>query len=229
MFYITRRTTCYWGRRQVPMTICFARASSVPDSLVPPPSRQRETLIAELAMLRMKRIYSDGICVYIAPLKSLARERLKEWRLRLGSAPLLWRVLELSGDTHYDRSVLRRADLLVCTPEKWDLISRGWLGRSGDHASDSNSSVKSEELCWKQLSVGRDSSPGTSRNPGHTTRMRRLVLLACQLIWPIPLIWRIGSVKTPGSLTFGPVFALCPVLCTCKDSRGSITVHEWLP
>jgi activating signal cointegrator complex subunit 3 len=97
-------------------------------------------------MLRMKRIYSDGICVYIAPLKSLARERLKEWRLRLGSAPLLWRVLELSGDTHYDRSVLRRADLLVCTPEKWDLISRGWLGRSGDHASDSNNFVKRVKL-----------------------------------------------------------------------------------
>jgi len=35
-------------------------------------------------------------------------------------------VLELSGDTHHDQSALQRADILVCTPEKWDLISRGW-------------------------------------------------------------------------------------------------------
>jgi activating signal cointegrator complex subunit 3 len=65
--------------------------------------------------------------VYIAPLKALARERLKEWQAKFGpSSPLNWKVLELSGDTHYDQSVLEKADILVCTPEKWDLISRGW-------------------------------------------------------------------------------------------------------
>jgi activating signal cointegrator complex subunit 3 len=83
----------------------------------------------------MKRIHPKGICVYIAPLKSLARERLKEWKLRLGSAPLNWKVLELSGDTHHDQKALNSADVLVCTPEKWDLISRGW---KGTEASDSN-------------------------------------------------------------------------------------------
>ena len=76
----------------------------------------------------MKRLHPKGICVYIAPLKSLARERLKEWQLRLGSAPLNWKVLELSGDTHHDQKALSSADVLVCTPEKWDLISRGWRG-----------------------------------------------------------------------------------------------------
>ena len=79
----------------------------------------------------MKRIHRDGICVYIAPLKSLARERLKEWHRRFGSAPLHWSILELSGDTHHDQKVLNAADVLVCTPEKWDLISRGWRGNPG--------------------------------------------------------------------------------------------------
>lgn len=83
-------------------------------------------MIAELAILRMKRVHPKGICVYIAPLKALARERLREWRTRFGS--LNWNVLELSGDTHHDKSVLQRADILVCTPEKWDLISRSWRG-----------------------------------------------------------------------------------------------------
>lgn len=84
----------------------------------------------------MKRIHPKGICVYIAPLKSLARERLKEWKARLGSAPLNWSVLELSGDTQHDQKALSRADILVCTPEKWDLISRGW--RSTDSSPTSS-------------------------------------------------------------------------------------------
>lgn len=76
----------------------------------------------------MKRLEPKAKCVYIAPLKSLARERLKEWRRKLGSPPLNWKVLELSGDTHHDEKTLKNADVLVCTPEKWDLISRGWRG-----------------------------------------------------------------------------------------------------
>ena len=85
----------------------------------------------------MKNIHPKGICVYIAPLKSLARERLKEWRQRFGGHPLKWNVLELSGDTHHDQKALSSADVLVCTPEKWDLISRGWKGNK-TLASDSN-------------------------------------------------------------------------------------------
>lgn len=46
-------------------------------------------------------------------------------------------MLELSGDTHHDQRALSRADVLVCTPEKWDLISRGWRGTQ-DSIVDSN-------------------------------------------------------------------------------------------
>ena len=86
----------------------------------------------------MKRLHPKGICVYIAPLKSLARERLKEWQLRLGSAPLKWKVLELSGDTRHDQKALSSADVLVCTPEKWDLISRGWRGTEASNSNVTN-------------------------------------------------------------------------------------------
>jgi activating signal cointegrator complex subunit 3 len=68
--------------------------------------------------------------VYIAPLKALAGERVKDWRKRFGAHPLCWKILELSGDTHHDRKTLESADILVCTPEKWDLVSRGWRGPS---------------------------------------------------------------------------------------------------
>lgn len=85
--------------------------------------------------------------MYIAPLKSLARERLKEWKRRLGAAPLNWKILELSGDTHHGKKALDQADVLVCTPEKWDLISRGWRGDVGvDEVSDAKSFVKRVRL-----------------------------------------------------------------------------------
>ncbi len=100
------------------------------------PTGSGKTIVAELAILRMKRLYKDGICVYIAPLKSLARQRLNEWKIRFGGEPMHWKVLELSGDTHHDRRALESADVLVCTPEKWDLISRGWRGNRFENTSD---------------------------------------------------------------------------------------------
>jgi activating signal cointegrator complex subunit 3 len=107
------------------------------------PTGSGKTVVGELAILRMKRLHKNGICVYIAPLKSLARERLKEWQRRFGSAPMHWKVLELSGDTHHDRRALEEADILVCTPEKWDLISRGWRGPSADVASTDDENKRS--------------------------------------------------------------------------------------
>lgn len=101
------------------------------------PTGSGKTTIAELGILRMKNLHPKGICVYIAPLKSLARERLREWQDRLGTPPLSWNILELSGDTHHDQKALNMADVLICTPEKWDLISRGWRG-SDSLAENSN-------------------------------------------------------------------------------------------
>lgn len=100
--------------------------------------------MAEVAILRMKRLYPRGVCVYITPLKALARERLKEWRHKFGKPPLKWSILELSGDTHYDKRLIERADILVCTPEKWDLISRGL--RVMEEAFQDDASVSSLKI-----------------------------------------------------------------------------------
>jgi len=74
---------------------------------------------------------SDRICpkaVYVAPLKALARERVKDWRARLGKG-LGLNVLELTGDVTPDAGQLRRADLIITTPEKWDGVTRQWRTR----------------------------------------------------------------------------------------------------
>lgn len=63
-------------------------------------------------------------------MKALAKERIIDWRLRLGSPELKKSVLELTGDCTPDLQALKEADLLITTPEKWDGISRNWQHRS---------------------------------------------------------------------------------------------------
>ena len=67
--------------------------------------------------------------VYIAPMKAIAKERLKDWSKRLGEG-LGKRVIELTGDFTPDLEALMLADVLITTPEKWDGISRNWNNRS---------------------------------------------------------------------------------------------------
>jgi activating signal cointegrator complex subunit 3 len=68
--------------------------------------------------------------VYIAPLKALVKERMKDWRARFVDM-LGLSVVELSGDVTPDIiSALATADVLCATPEKWDGLSRNWQVRS---------------------------------------------------------------------------------------------------
>ncbi len=108
--------------------------------LVGAPTGSGKTLLAELAVLRLVKMASSSgggpgraKTVYIAPLKALARERLHEWRKKLGETLGLV-VLELSGDVTPDVAALKRADIIVATPEKWDGITRNWKKR--DYVGD---------------------------------------------------------------------------------------------
>jgi activating signal cointegrator complex subunit 3 len=71
---------------------------------------------------------TNSVVVYIAPMKALARERMKDWKVRLGEQ-LKLTVVELTGDVTPDIGVLKRADVIITTPEKWDGITRGWRQR----------------------------------------------------------------------------------------------------
>jgi activating signal cointegrator complex subunit 3 len=122
------------------------------------PTGSGKTVVAELALMRLKRQRPHAKCVYIAPLKSLARERLKEWKKRFGAPTsdyatgLGWKVLELTGDTHHDARAINNADVLVCTPEKWDLVSRGWRSGGGG-ANNSNNSQNNNRSFVKDVGL----------------------------------------------------------------------------
>ena len=64
--------------------------------------------------------------IYIAPMKALVAEVVGNFQTRL--EPFGIKVKELTGDVHLTRQQIEEANIIVTTPEKWDIITR----KSGD-------------------------------------------------------------------------------------------------
>lgn len=96
--------------------------------LIGAPTGSGKTLMAEMGMLRLFTAHPGKKVVYVAPLKALARERIHDWAKNLG--PILnKKVVEMSGDITPDLALIRSADIIITTPEKWDGVSRLWKQR----------------------------------------------------------------------------------------------------
>jgi len=66
--------------------------------------------------------------VYIAPMKALVQEVVKNFSERLQDYGIV--VRELSGDSSLTRQQIGETQLLVTTPEKWDIVTRQGEGRA---------------------------------------------------------------------------------------------------
>ncbi|GAX76248.1 hypothetical protein CEUSTIGMA_g3692.t1 [Chlamydomonas eustigma] len=94
------------------------------------PTGSGKTISSELALLHMFSQSPPGSkAIYIAPLKALVRERIEDWNKGL-CARLDKKMVELTGDYTPDLRALLAADIIICTPEKWDGISRNWQTRT---------------------------------------------------------------------------------------------------
>ena len=93
------------------------------------PTGSGKTVAAELAMWWAFREKPGSKVVYIAPMKALVRERVRDWRKRL-TRQMGLKLVELTGDNTPDTRTIRNADIIITTPEKWDGISRSWQTRS---------------------------------------------------------------------------------------------------
>ena len=98
------------------------------NCLVGAPTGSGKTVCSELAMLRVFNEYPGGKVVYIAPLKALVKERMEDWKIKIGQK-LNKTMVELTGDVAPDQKAITSADIIITTPEKWDGISRSWQTR----------------------------------------------------------------------------------------------------
>ena len=63
-------------------------------TLLAAPTGSGKTIISEFAMLRVFKNTPKKKVIYIAPLKALAKERIIDWKMRLGGALMKKSVLE---------------------------------------------------------------------------------------------------------------------------------------
>ena len=66
--------------------------------------------------------------IYVAPMKALVQEVVKNFSRRLG--PYGIQVRELSGDSSLTRQQISETQMIVTTPEKWDIVTRQGEGRA---------------------------------------------------------------------------------------------------
>ncbi|KAJ2768290.1 Pre-mRNA splicing, partial [Coemansia nantahalensis] len=102
------------------------------NMLICAPTGAGKTNCAALTMLRTIAQFRDGATgqidadafkmVYIAPMKALVSEMAGSFAKRL--EPLGLRVAELTGDSQLTKQQISETQLIVTTPEKWDVVTR---------------------------------------------------------------------------------------------------------
>lgn len=91
------------------------------------PSGSGKTTIAEFAVLRLISQNPDGRCVYMVSKEALAEIIYIDWAYKFKS--LGKKVILLTGETGTDLKLLAKAQIIITTADKWDVLSRRWKQR----------------------------------------------------------------------------------------------------
>ncbi|WPK24423.1 hypothetical protein PUMCH_001697 [Australozyma saopauloensis] len=166
--------------------------------------------------------------VYVAPLKALAAEIVEKY-----SEKLKWlgiRVRELTGDMQLTRAEITTTQIIVTTPEKWDVITRK---QSGDN--DLVSKVKLLIIDEVHLlhedrgSVIETLVARTLRQVESTQLMIRVVGLSATLPNYMDVADFLGVNRNIGMFYFDQLFRPCPLkqeLIGARGKAGSKTARE---
>ncbi|XP_021098367.1 activating signal cointegrator 1 complex subunit 3 isoform X5 [Heterocephalus glaber] len=116
-------------------SIVFETAYNTNENmLICAPTGAGKTNIAMLTILHeIRQHFQQGVIkknefkiVYVAPMKALAAEMTNYFSKRL--EPLGIVVKELTGDMQLSKNEILRTQMLVTTPEKWDVVTRKSVG-----------------------------------------------------------------------------------------------------
>lgn len=91
------------------------------------PTGSGKTICAEFALLRLWSKSEPPRAVCIEPYQEMVDLRVAEWSKKFSA--LNKEVLALTGESANDLAILRKSDLVVCTPSQWDQLSRRWKSR----------------------------------------------------------------------------------------------------
>jgi len=91
------------------------------------PTGSGKTFIAEFALLRYFKNQSDGPAIYVTPVEALAKDKYREFSERFG--PLGFKVGYLTGQLSLDTKLFEKSKIIICTPDKLDMLTRKWKQR----------------------------------------------------------------------------------------------------
>lgn len=97
--------------------------------LIGAPTGSGKTVCAELALIRLWQNPEAGRAICIVPFDVMVAPRVAEWKIKFGSYKGGKEVVALTGESSADLRLLEMADLVICTPEQWDVLSRRWRQR----------------------------------------------------------------------------------------------------
>ncbi len=132
-YYYSLRTFFYTFLRLKKFDILWYKACMESDEnlLLCAPTGAGKTNVALLAMLHEigKHVNEDGTInadmfkiIYVAPMRSLVQEMTGNFSKRLAKYNIT--VSELTGDNNLTKEQITQTQIIVCTPEKWDIITR---------------------------------------------------------------------------------------------------------
>ncbi|GJN87131.1 hypothetical protein Rhopal_000076-T1 [Rhodotorula paludigena] len=93
------------------------------------PTGSGKTICAEFALLRLWSQAEPQRAVCIEPFQEVVEARVAEWRAKFGGLQGGKEIVALTGDSAADLRLLEKGDLIICTPQQWDVLSRRWKQR----------------------------------------------------------------------------------------------------
>ncbi|KAF8761911.1 Sec63 protein [Rhizoctonia solani] len=85
--------------------------------------------VPSLRFMRLWQKPEAGRAVCIEPYADMVEQRVAEWRAKFGNVQGGKEIVSLTGETSADLRQLELGDVIVCTPEQWDVLSRRWRQR----------------------------------------------------------------------------------------------------
>lgn len=92
------------------------------------PTGSGKTICAEFSVLRLLSQNPEARCVYVTPKEQLADIIYADWTVKFSNI-MGKKVVILTGETGTDLKLLAKGNIIISTPEKWDVLSRRWKQR----------------------------------------------------------------------------------------------------